>query len=399
MIMKTSREYEKATETAKFYGYSEAPKLKIEKEDLARAKAFKESHTKEVHPFREDEFKFAGYLEEKIAILRACMEKRMSHLSPPFTIYYEGPLEGNPHIRRIKKEKTFNLEIIGNSKSIADAMIIETAFVILKEQYPTENLCLYINSLGDKESLAKFVRELTHYYRKNWSAVPAHCRQTFKKDLFGLFYCQEEKCRELLDGAPKPMSFLSEPSRVHFKEILEYLESLSISYDIEHSLVGSRSFCTGTLFEIRGTSDKDTSARTLAIGERYNGLAKKVWNKKDIPAVGVAILIQPDHLKRSTRKSDAKPKFYFIQFGFEAKLRSLKIIEMLRQAKIPVHQALSKDKLTGQIAAAEKMGIPYVIIMGQKEALEGTVVVRHMMSRSQETVKVENLVKYLKKLK
>ncbi len=395
----SSREYEKATQTAKFYGYFEAPKFKIEKEDFSRARAFKESHTKEVHPFREDEFKFSGYLEEKISILRTYMEKRMVHLSSPIMIYYEGPIEGNPHIRKIKREKTFNLEIIGNSKSIADVMIIETAYVILKEQYPHQNLYLHINSLGDKESLAKFVRELTLYYRKNWNVLPVHCRQTFKKDVFGLFHCKEGKCLELLEGAPKPMSFLSEPSRIHFKEILEYLESLSISYDIEHSLVGSRSFCTGTLFEIRGTNQKGTEVKTLAIGERYNGLAKKIWNKKDVPAIGVAILIQPDHLKRTANKAEVRPKFYFIQFAFEAKLKSLKIIEMLRQAKIPVHQSLSKDKLTAQIASAEKMNIPYIIIMGQKEALENSVVVRHMNSRSQETIKIENLVKYLKKLK
>ena len=54
---KISREYERAIQTAKYYGYFEAPGLEIEREDLLKAKVFKESHTKEVHPFREDEFK------------------------------------------------------------------------------------------------------------------------------------------------------------------------------------------------------------------------------------------------------------------------------------------------------------------------------------------------------
>jgi histidyl-tRNA synthetase len=393
----TSREYERATATAKYYGYSAAPQFKIEREENLRARSFKESHTKEVHPFREEQYKFSGYLEEKISILRAYMEKRLSHLGSPVMIYYEGPIEGNPHIRKNKMEKTFNLEILGNPKSIADAMIIETAYVILKEQYPDENLCVYINSIGDKESVSKFVREVTQHYRKNWSKVPTHCRQTFKKDVFELFSCRDEKCLELLEAAPKPMSFLSEPSRVHFKELLEYLESLAIPYDIDHFLVGNRSFCMGTIFEIRGTKAGET--KTLAIGERYNGLAKKVWNKKDIPAIGVALLIHPDHLKRASRRLEQKPKFYFIQFGFDAKLQSLKIMEMLRQAKIPVYQSLSKDKLTAQMAGAEKLALPYVIIMGQKEAMENSVVVRDMNTRSQETIRVDQLVKYLKKLK
>jgi histidyl-tRNA synthetase len=396
----SSREYERAIQTARYYGFFDAPRLEVQRADLQDARSFKESHMKEVHPFRENESEFAGYLEEKISILRSYLEKRMAHLSSPTMIYYEGPLAGNPHIRRIKNEKTFNLEILGSSKSIADAMIMETACVILKEQYHLEELSVYINSIGDKESINKFARELTLYYRKNWKDLPAHCRTTFKKDVFDLFLCKEEKCLELRENAPKPMSFLSEASRIHFKEVLEYLESLSIPYVIEHSLLGSRSFCSGTIFEIRGSDSDHNGNKTLAIGERYNGLAKKIWAKKDVPAMGVAILIHPDHLKKRTKqKKDTKAKFYFIQLGFDAKLKSLKIIEMLRQAKIPVQQALSKDKLTGQIASAEKMKIPYIIIMGQKEVLEESVVVRSMNTREQETVKVDQLIKYLKKLK
>ena len=92
-------------------------------------------------------------------------------------------------------------------------------------------------------------------------------------------------------------------------------------------------------------------------------------------------------------------KFYFIQLGFDAKLKSLKVIEMLRQAGIAVSQSLSKDKLTAQIMSAEKINIPYVLIMGQKEAIEESVVVRNMNTRSQETILIPSLAQYLKKLK
>jgi len=94
-----------------------------------------------------------------------------------------------------------------------------------------------------------------------------------------------------------------------------------------------------------------------------------------------------------------KPKIYFVQLGFDAKLKSLNIIEMLRKAKVPVLQALSKDSLGTQLSIAEKTGIPYVIIFGQKEAIESSVIVRDMNTRSQETVKIDKLLEYLKKLK
>ena len=72
---------------------------------------------------------------------------------------------------------------------------------------------------------------------------------------------------------------------------------------------------------------------------------------------------------------------------------------MLRKARIPVEQAISKQNIGSQLAQAEKLGLPYVVIFGQKEALEGTAIVRNMKTRSQKSVKVEDLCAYIKKLK
>ena len=90
---------------------------------------------------------------------------------------------------------------------------------------------------------------------------------------------------------------------------------------------------------------------------------------------------------------------YFIQLGFDAKLKSLNVIEILRKAKIPIAQSLSKDSLGTQLAVAEKTGMKYALIFGQKEALEDSVIVRDMESRSQDTVKLDKLLEYLKTLK
>ncbi len=77
----------------------------------------------------------------------------------------------------------------------------------------------------------------------------------------------------------------------------------------------------------------------------------------------------------------------------------MNVIEILRKAKVPIVQALSKDSLGAQLAVAEKLSIPYTIIFGQKEALENSVIVRNMSNRSQQTVKIEKLAEYLRELK
>ena len=72
---------------------------------------------------------------------------------------------------------------------------------------------------------------------------------------------------------------------------------------------------------------------------------------------------------------------------------------MLRQARVDICQTLSKDKMSSQIAVAENLKAPYLIIMGQKEALEEAVIVRNMLNRSQKIVPIPKLADYIKHLK
>lgn len=406
----------KAESTAKHYGFSHFGHVAVTKQDLAKAKNFKDSKK---NSFNDEDsvLSFDNLLEEKIALVRSYLDKEMNDLNQPPMVYFSGPLEGNPHTaatakKSVGKLKTFNLDILGNAKSIADAIIIETAYVILKEHLDDKDaeLMIEINSIGDKDSFARFNKEFAMFCKKRLAELPAEWRNAFKKDPLSIFKCTDEACSILLDEAPKPMSYLSEQSRDHFREVLEYIESLSLPYTINHSLIGSKHYSSGTIFQIvkitsetQKTGKKIEKREVLAIGERYNTVSKKAWGKKEIAAVGATMLVNEKalkHMKVAKKPAKEQPaRFYFIQLGYDAKLKSLSIIEMLRVANIAVHQSLSRDKITSQLAAAEKMAVPYILILGQKEAIEGSVTIRHMHTRVQETVLVHELVEYLKKLK
>ena len=142
---------------------------------------------------------------------------------------------------------------------------------------------------------------------------------------------------------------------------------------------------------------------TIAGGGRYDYLGKQLGAKKDIPAVGGSIgvdrIIERPWCKDLTPRILKKPKVYFIQIGLDAKLKSLNVIEILRKAHVPILQSLSKDSLSAQLGIAEKSGCPYAIIFGQKEAMEGSVLVRNMETRSQDTVALADLHTYIKQLK
>src|SRR3989338_8991323 len=81
-----------------------------------------------------------------------------------------------------------------------------------------------------------------------------------------------------------------------------------------------------------------------------------------------------------------------------AKLKSISIIEVLRKARIPVAHSVSKDSIGSQLSAAEKLKIPYCLILGQREVLDDTVIVRDMETRSQKSVKLVDLPHYIKEL-
>ena len=185
---------------------------------------------------------------------------------------------------------------------------------------------------------------------------------------------------------------------------MEYLEEMNIPYNINKKLVRGLSYYTRTVFEIIEQKGSEEGAPlTIAGGGRYDYLARQLGSKKDVPAVGFSIgvdrIIASTWYKKLAPRIIKKPKIYFIQLGSEAKLKSLNIIEILRKAHIPIAQSLSKDSLGSQLAIAEKLNIPYALIFGVKEAIENAVIVRDMSNRSQETVKLDKLLDYLKDLK
>jgi len=49
------------------------------------------------------------------------------------------------------------------------------------------------------------------------------------------------------------------------------------------------------------------------------------------------------------------------------------------------------------LSRANKLGIKYVLILGQKEALEGTIIIRDMETGRQETIRMEKVVGEIKK--
>lgn len=386
---------DKVGEVAVYYGFGPMKSPAVSKADMDLAKEVVSGD------MADDEAAAYGglpfHVEEKIAILRSYRDQNMLTLPQPVALYFKDACRGS--VKKNGYYRYADLEILGSSGPIAEAMLIQASRAILSEE-GFRNTSVEINSLGDKDSYARFLRELTAYYRKHINEMPPECIQLLKKDSLALLTSDLEVCRELNDKAPKSMDFLSEHSRRHLEEVLEYFEALGIPYTVNNALFGNKAYCMETVFAIlENDTETKTKKKVLAMGMRYGGLAKKLGMKRDVQGVGISIVAKgakPDLRKELSRVK--RPIASFIQLGIESKLASLDIVERLRQIKVPLYLSLAKDRLGAQVGIIEKYHTPYVIVMGKKEAVEKTVIVRRTDTHAQEIIPLDDLPKYMKKV-
>jgi histidyl-tRNA synthetase len=295
-----------------------------------------------------------------------------------------------------QKRTVFGLHMIGTPKSIAEAMILRTALAIL-EDLEVQNTIVQINSLGDRDSMARFSRELSNFFRKHAADLPTPVRELAFKEPFEALTLLLDKKHPLFDLAPHSIDFLSEASRRHFREVVEFIEHLGVPYEINERIIGNKNCYSQTLFEIHG-SYKGGEMMPVARGGRYDEFGKRLL-KAGMPGVGLVLAADmAPNASMLPKVSTPRPKVFFVQLGFEARLKSFGIVETLRRAHIPLRQSLGTESLTEQLVLAERMRIPYSVIMGYKEALEDAVIVRHMETRAQDTVPIPALTTHLKKV-
>jgi histidyl-tRNA synthetase len=139
-------------------------------------------------------------------------------------------------------------------------------------------------------------------------------------------------------------------------------------------------------------------------GGRHDIISKKILGKKEISIISVYItglknlskLVKPLSTLKTIDEADIK--FFYAQFGNEARFKTLRVLDMMLKANILIHHDLSKDKISLQLQHAEKLNVPYLLLVGHKEALQNSVMVRNMKNLSQESIELGGLIEYIKKL-
>ena len=290
---------------------------------------------------------------------------------------------------------TFN--IFNVQKSIAEAILIQAGRSLMQE-LGQEDHVVRINSLGDNESTTRYSRELTNFLRKRLDTMPVSSRELMKEHPFLALRDLIEQDHDLAYRSPNPLEFLSDQSRKHFREIVEYLDMTETPYEIDPKMIGHHEYYSDALFSIESLGTKDTTLPSIAVkGGRYDEFFYRKTRSR-VPAAGAVITYS--NSKQPGRIPKAKsidPTVYVVQLGFGPKVRSLMIIDQLKHAGIPVRHDLASDSLSAQLRDAEARGVRYTVIIGQKEFVDQTVILRDMHERNQENISIDAMVRKLKK--
>lgn len=332
--------------------------------------------------------------EGTASVFRAYIENGMQSDPQPVKLWYYGPFfrYERPQAGRYRQFWQAGFEMLGDEAPVLDAKTILIAYNLLKE-IGFKKITVNINSIGCEECMADYKKALAHFLKERTGIVCPDCKKRYKKNILRVLDCKDPKCKQVFSEAPQVLDYLCAPCKGHFKQVLEFLEEVAVPYRLDPFLVRGLDYYNRTVFEIA------LNDNSLVGGGRYDALSKAL-KTDDIPAVGFSMgveravaLMKEKEIKLKLKR---KKSVFIIQVGDLAKRKAFKIIEELRQKKINVFEAISKDSMRVQLTKANKLAINIVLIIGQREALNDTVIIKDMKTGKQVTIKQDNIVREIK---
>lgn len=323
--------------------------------------------------------------------------------------YFDGKLNGieGPslfysieHVPR-SLDLAVSFHVLNVKKSVAEALLIQTIRSMLLD-LNVSNHSVHINSLGDQDSVTRYIRDLTNFLRKRIDDIPPQARELMKEHPIHALMHLVEKDHDIVYKSPNPLEYLTDMSRKHFREIVEFLDMSGIPFEIDSKLIGHHDCYSDALFaiEVLDANSQRLSQSPLHIrGGRYSTFVSKM-SKTKIPAVGAVVILKdkkiPEHIPVPRAKKT--PDVYLVQLGFGPKVKSLLLIEELKQAGMSVYQDVTSDSLSSQLRDAESKNARFALIIGHKEFIEGTIIVRDLKLRNQECIPLTQITSRLKTL-
>lgn len=391
-----------ARDLTKAYGFG-----RVQLPTLEHASLFERTLGKETDVVTKEMFVFEDQGGDRLAlrpegtaqIARAYIEHGMVNLAQPVKLWYYQPFfrHERPQHGRYRQFWQVGFEALGSIEPIIDAQVMLMAHRMCKDL--GIDATLHVNTLGSSASRKEFLSHLTSYFKQHKSKLSETDKKRLLKNPLRLLDSKEPGMEELKVGAPQIVDYLDPESKAHFMKVLEYLDEADVPYTLNPHLVRGLDYYAHTIFEIMMTNPPTEEMASIALGGggRYDGLVPMLGGRENTGAMGCAIgverlILAAKSLGIHQPAEEKKIDVFFCQLGDAARRKGLGVFEKLREGGIVCAEAFGKGALKTQLEIADKMKAKLALILGQKEVLEGTILVRDMDSGAQEIVDVEKVV-------
>lgn len=305
---------------------------------------------------------------------------------------YEAPQRG-----RNREFYQLDFDIIGSDSLIADIEILNVAIQIFLKLGGTEkDFEICINS-----------RELMNNHLTTFGISNEQCQRILpiidRKDKVdeNAFRSMLKSIDLSVDQIQKIEDFLKNPAEYakQFDPLLELARQYNIEKYIRVNpiIVRGLDYYTGLVFEVKS---KGTLGRSMLGGGRYDNLVGMFNDTQRIPGIGCAtsdtILLEfLNEIGKIPVLPPTQCKVLVTIFDETTSDISLKVVEKLRSMNVASMVYPDVAKLQKQIKYADRMNIPYVIIIGPEEREKNVVLLKNMQSGEQEEISINTIATLL----
>lgn len=402
-------------ELAGLYGFQEIVTPIMESYELLAAKSGEEIRQR-MYIFEDLGGRKMALRPEFTASIGRLLASTMRNEPKPLRLYCVGSLYryDEPQFGRYREFWQSNYELFGTSKPEADVEIL----ALTNDLFHRIGLRNYHFKIGHVGIVRGILSEenvkdedqnriMQLLDKKQWNdaltqAKELHVTEKCLTTLKRIFETKGEDTAKVLKEIEKTVkNYQKATSAVeNLEEILTLLEKgeINLNMTIEAGFARGLEYYTGMVYEV-DVPDLDVS---LAGGGRYDRLIE-LFGGEHTPAVGIAHGIDRITLamekQKTTPKIEAYKKIMLVCIGEEPKGEALKIASTLRNAGVSVELEVMGRNVTCALQDADRKGITHALILGPKEVENAEVTLRDMQTRTQRTIKTQDLMEEIKKTK
>jgi len=390
-----------AREVLENFGYREIRTPIVEKTELFSRSIGENTDIveKEMYTFADRKGELLTLRPEATASIVRCFIQHNLQADPLARKFYAmGPMfrYERPQKGRYRQFYQLDAEVFGVDDPLLDAEIMYMLRVFL-ERLGLPGVSLNINSLGCAQCRQPYRSVLQEFLLANSGDFCPDCERRAQVNPLRVFDCKVERCQKIIEDAPMLLSSICSDCRTHFQQVRDCLTRLHTPFVINPRMVRGLDYYTRTTFEI--ITDRLGAQNAVGGGGRYDGLMKDLGGP-DMPGIGFAIGLERLILLLQQHRAEEKrtAKIFIATLGEAARQQGFLLAQELRAGGLETELEYAHGSLKSQMRRADKLGVQYVVMIGEDEMLQGAAQVRNMLNKSQSSIALDTVARSLREM-